>query len=65
MAYHQCGIPTNLFTPLFVCARTAGWMSHIIEQRQNNRLIRPTALYVGPNLKQFVPKEYRPIQSKL
>ena len=54
MAYTQCGIATNLFTPLFVCARTAGWCAHIIEQRENNRLIRPTSIYNGPNLKEFV-----------
>eukprot|EP00485_Elphidium_margaritaceum_P006920 CAMPEP_0202705448 /NCGR_PEP_ID=MMETSP1385-20130828/17990_1 /ASSEMBLY_ACC=CAM_ASM_000861 /TAXON_ID=933848 /ORGANISM="Elphidium margaritaceum" /LENGTH=393 /DNA_ID=CAMNT_0049363673 /DNA_START=18 /DNA_END=1199 /DNA_ORIENTATION=- len=64
MAYHQCGIPTNLFTPLFVCARTSGWMAHIIEQRANNRLIRPTSLYIGPQLKPFVGIERRPV-SKL
>mmetsp|Transcript_54666 Transcript_54666/g.87372 ORF Transcript_54666/g.87372 Transcript_54666/m.87372 type:complete len:394 (-) Transcript_54666:95-1276(-) len=54
MAYHQCGIPTNLFTPLFVCARTAGWCSHIIEQRESNRLIRPGSIYTGPSLQSFV-----------
>lgn len=55
LAYHQCGIPTNLFTPLFVCARTAGWAAHIIEQREDNRLIRPSSVYEGPDLKEFVP----------
>merc|ERR1712083_23792 len=64
MAYHQCGIPTNLFTPLFVVARTSGWCSHVIEQRGNNRLIRPSSLYVGPNLKPFVPMGRR-TRSKL
>lgn len=64
MAYHQCGIPTNLFTPLFVVARTSGWCSHVIEQRANNRLIRPSSLYVGPNLKPFVSIENR-VRSKL
>eukprot|EP01084_Bolivina_argentea_P150418 262685_1 len=59
MAYHQCGIPTNLFTPLFVCARTAGWCANIIEQRSKNRLIRPSSIYIGPNLKKFVPINYR------
>lgn len=47
-AYHYAGIPTFLFTPLFVFARTAGWTAHIIEQRANNRLIRPAADYIGP-----------------
>ena len=47
-AYHYCGIPTSLFTPIFVIARTSGWAAHIIEQRQDNRLIRPTAEYIGP-----------------
>lgn len=58
-AYHQCGIPTSLFTPIFVIARSAGWGANIIEQRAANRLIRPAALYVGPNLKQFVKMDDR------
>jgi 2-methylcitrate synthase len=47
-AYHFCGIPTFLFTPLFVIARLTGWTAHIIEQREHNRLIRPEANYIGP-----------------
>jgi 2-methylcitrate synthase len=48
-------VPTALFTPIFVCSRTAGWAAHIIEQRANNRLIRPTADYVGPQARAYVP----------
>ena len=54
-AYHFMGIPTPLFTPIFVCARIAGWAAHIIEQRGNNRLIRPTADYVGAAPRPYVP----------
>jgi 2-methylcitrate synthase len=53
--YRFMGIPTSLFTPIFVCARIAGWAAHIIEQRGNNRLIRPTADYVGPAARAYVP----------
>ena len=54
-AYHFCGIPTEMFTPLFVVARITGWAAHIIEQRADNRLIRPTADYVGPEPRAYVP----------
>ena len=57
--YHFMGIPTYLFTPIFVCARITGWAAHIMEQRANNRLIRPTADYVGPPLQAWVAIEDR------
>ena len=47
-AYHFMGIPTELFTPIFVCSRISGWAAHIIAQRANNKLIRPAADYPGP-----------------
>ncbi|HEU4339945.1 MAG TPA: 2-methylcitrate synthase [Candidatus Binatia bacterium] len=54
-AYHFCGIPTPIFTPLFVVARITGWAAHIIEQRADNRLIRPNADYVGSDPRPYVP----------
>jgi 2-methylcitrate synthase len=53
-AYHFMGIPTKLFTPIFVCSRVSGWTAHIMEQRSNNRIIRPSADYVGPAPRAFV-----------
>jgi 2-methylcitrate synthase len=58
-AYHFCGIPTPMFTPLFVVSRITGWAAHIIEQRADNRLIRPNADYIGPDPRPFVPIEKR------
>jgi len=53
--YHFMAIPTYLFTPIFVCSRITGWTAHIMEQRANNKLIRPAADYVGPELQEWTP----------
>lgn len=53
--YHFMGIPTYLFTPIFVCSRITGWTAHVMEQRANNKLIRPAADYIGPGLQKFLP----------
>lgn len=57
--YHFMGIPTYLFTPIFVCSRITGWAAHIMEQRSNNKLIRPAADYIGPDLQDWVAIEDR------
>ncbi|MGM0767422.1 MAG: bifunctional 2-methylcitrate synthase/citrate synthase [Pseudomonadota bacterium] len=59
-AYHFMGIPTELFTPIFVMSRVSGWTAHVKEQRENNRIIRPSADYTGPADANWVPIDERP-----
>jgi 2-methylcitrate synthase len=59
VAFREMGIPTNFFTPIFVFARITGWSGHVIEQRQEKKIIRPTANYVGPDNREFVPIDLR------
>jgi citrate synthase len=57
--YYYLGLPVDLYTPLFVVSRVAGWSAHVIEQLDNNRIMRPRGLYTGPATRPWVPMAER------